>query len=128
MKRAPRLVVGLIMSVGFGAVAAHAAVLPVSTARVGTGDGAVSGCDPDGVSVAYTDVFDTSAADYRTTSVTVSGIAGSCAGRSLAITIRADTGAALWQGTTTVTSASASLSVPSLPSASIAGWAATLTG
>ena len=126
-----RLAVALPLTAGFGLVTAHAALLPVSSARVGAGEGIVAACDTDGVSVAYTNVFDTTIADYRTTGVTVSGLAAACTGRVLSVTIRSSVDASLWQGSATVAASSVAMSVPSVPlvrSAAIAGWAVTVTG
>lgn len=113
---------------GLGVMSAAASLLPVTSARLASGDGAVPSCDPDGVDVSYTSAFDTAVADYRTTAVTVSGIHADCAGRALNVTVRAAGGAALWVGAGTVAGTSMTLSATPIRSSAIAGWAVSITG
>jgi hypothetical protein len=123
-----KLAVGVVLSLGLGTTTAFAAHLTTSTSKVGADHKTVAACDSDGVTVAYTNGYDTTAADYRTTAVTVSGINSACTGETLTVTIRNSSGASLWQGSATVSSTSSTISTGSLVSSSIAGWAVAISG
>lgn len=113
----------------FAIVSAAASMLPFASATVGAGDGATSVCDPDGVIVAYTNSFDTSVADYRTSAATITGINSACNGKALSLTVANASASPFWQTTTTVTATTMTLTPPtSLQSSAIARWAVSITG
>ncbi len=113
----------------FAVASASASMLPFASAAVGAGDGATAVCDPDGVTVTYTNSFDTSAADYRTSAATIAGIATTCTGQALSLTIANASGSPIWQATTTVTATTITLTPPAaLQSSAIARWAVSITG
>ena len=129
MKLLRRLTVAAGACALLGVAAASASVIPFASAALGAGDGTVAACDTDGVAIAFTSAFDTTAADYRTSAVTVSGIATGCAGKTLSLTVTSGTGTALWQTTAAVTATSLTLNPPTpLQSSAIAGWAVSITG
>lgn len=128
MTRMRRVLAAAAACAAFSVATAAASQIPFSTARVASGNTNVFACDPDGVTVTYTNAYDTAAADYRTTTVNVSGIAAACVGRTLSVTVRSTT-AVLFQRSTTVTGTSMALAATTpLVSSSIAGWAAAVTG
>ena len=94
----------------FGGVIASAATLgTISNASLGSGVQTVASCDTDGVTVAYTNTFDSTSGRYRVGSVTISGInvaVGGCVGKTLSITLKDSTQAAQGSGTGAVATAS----------------------
>jgi len=128
MTRLRRLVVAAGFCAVYGLVSASASLMPVSSAGLGAGDGIVSPCGTGGVTVSYTSAFDATVADYRTTAVTVAGLAPACVGQSLKVTVRAATGASLFQGSATVAGSSATIAATPFTSSAVAGWAVTVTG
>lgn len=80
-----KLLIGLIAgSAVFAAVFGAAASLGgVSSTSLGAGNTTVAPCDADGVTTSYAVAFD--AAGYKISTVTVSGIAAGCSGKSLSI-------------------------------------------
>lgn len=84
-RRAAILLLGLG---GFGLAAASAASLGTLTiASLGATNGTVTSCDTNGVTVRYTNAFDTTAHLYATTAVQVRGINAACRGKSLQLTL-----------------------------------------
>ena len=131
MTRYRAAVVALGLCAAFGLSSASASLMPVASRRLAAGSGAVPRCDVDGVTVSYTNAFDTVAADYRTTAVTVANINTACAGMVLKVTVRAATGVSLFGGSATVPAAPATsltISTPPLTSSSVGGWAVAVTG
>jgi hypothetical protein len=92
-----KLLIGLIAgSAVFAAVFGAAASLgTVGSTSLGAGNTDVSSCDTDGVNTSYAVAFD--AAGYKVSTVTVSGIAAGCSGKSLSIQL-VDTNGALTGG------------------------------
>jgi hypothetical protein len=125
---ARKLAIVVMLALACGVTTAFAAKLPTSSTKVGAGNKAIAACDSDGVTVAYTNAYDTTAADYRTSAVTVSNINTACNGETLTVTIRNSSGTSLWQGSTTVSSTSATISTSSIVASSIAGWAVAVSG
>jgi hypothetical protein len=112
----------------FAVTSASASMLPAASAPLGAGDVTNAPCDPDRLTVAYTNQFDVSVADYRTSAATVSGIATACNGQTLDFTIADARGDPLWQTTATVNATTMTLTPPAtLPSAAIAHWAVVIT-
>lgn len=98
--------IALAISLGvatFGLYTASAASLGGLTAKnLGADDNVVASCDTDGVTVAYTNAYDATAGLYKTSVVTVSGIAAACNGQTMSITLKDATGVSLGNGTATV--------------------------
>lgn len=101
----------------FGAVFAAAASLGgITSGNVGADNAAVASCDTDGVSTSYASSWDATDKRYEVTSVTVSGIANACDGKSLSVSLTDSAGAQIGTGSVTIptdalaTNASVSLS------------------
>ena len=76
----------------FGLAAASAASLGgLTSATLGADNGAVTSCDSDGVTLAYTNTYNAVSGKYETTTVTVSGMAAACTGKTLSITLASAT-------------------------------------
>jgi hypothetical protein len=73
----------LVLGTVFLSVFGFAATLGVSAGGIGAGSGSVGSCDSDGVSTTYADAWDTTDKRYEVTTVTVSGIANACDGKTL---------------------------------------------
>jgi hypothetical protein len=100
----------------FGAVFASAASLGgITSGQVGADDAAVTSCDTDGVTTAYTTSWDGTDDRYEVTSVTVSGIAAACTTKTLSVSLTDGTGQ-IGSGTGTVVGTS--LAVTMSPAAS----------
>jgi hypothetical protein len=100
----------------FGAVFASAASLGgITSGQVGADDAAVTSCDTDGVTTAYTTSWDATDDRYEVTTVTVSGIAVACATKTLSVSLTDGTNQ-IGSGTGTVVGTS--LAVTMSPSAS----------
>jgi hypothetical protein len=90
-KRRKRMVAAIIAgAAALGVVGASAASLGgITSNSLGADTTVVASCDTDGVTLGV----------YRTTTVTVSGIAAACAGKALALTLKDSGGASLASGT-----------------------------
>ena len=122
MKRLALLVAlgctGLVMS-----VSASAATMPTSTTAVAGGSAAVLSCDSDG----FTPTFTTSGG--RVTSVTVAGIAATCNGGLLYVTLTQGSASVASGGPVTIDSVSKVVSLTGSPFASnVDGMKAVVTG
>ena len=107
----------LLLGIGaFGLAAASAASLGgLTSSSLGADNGAVTSCDTDGVSIAYgAPAYDAASGVYKVSTVTVSGIAVGCAGKTVAVTLSDAANASLGSGTAVIagTSASITLSAP----------------
>jgi hypothetical protein len=111
--RRKRIAVAILAgAAALGVVGASAASLGgITSNSLGADTAVVGSCDSDGVTLAYTNAYDAALGRYQTTSVGVSGIAATCAGKSLSLTLKDATGVSLGSGTV----------------ASIAGTTATIT-
>jgi len=76
---------GIAAVVGVTVWAAAASLTVNSTSTVGAGSGTVSSCDTDGVTPAYTTSYDTGDGRFEVGTVTVSGIAVGCNGKTIAV-------------------------------------------
>ena len=87
-KNKKRAALAIVLGVvTFGVVAASAASLGgLSGASLGAEDVSVTGCDANGVTVAYTSAFTTGT--YKVTAVTLSGVDAACTGKALKLTLR----------------------------------------
>lgn len=94
----------LLLGVGaFGlAVASAASLGGLTTNTLGAENGAVGSCDTDGVTLSYTNTYDATSGLYRVSSVTVSGIAAGCTGKTLNVTLRDSGNASLGSGSAAV--------------------------
>ena len=89
----------------FAAVGASAASLGgITASTLGADKATVTSCDTDGVGVSFTNAYDATllpvsiVGGYKTTTVTVTGIAAACTGKSLNLTVKDSTGASLGNG------------------------------
>lgn len=95
-----RLAVAVVSgAVVFGFAFAFAAALDLGSQNLAAGDRAVTSCDPDGVVATY--AVGHSAAGYTVPSVTVTGIATTCNGQTVGVTLTDGAGASLGSGTAT---------------------------
>ena len=97
-----------------GGVLASAASLGVTGNTLGAGTVVIASCDTDGVTLRYTHTYVAAVpainpGSYRTSGVTISGIAPACSGKALDITLKDSTGASLGSGNV------ASIVAPVLP-------------
>jgi hypothetical protein len=113
-----------------GVAGASAASLGgVTSNSLGADVGVVASCDTDGVTVAYTNVYDATAGAYKTTTVAVSGINTACNGKAISLTLKDATGAALGTGSGTVTTGAASITLsPTALASSVTGAAVVISG
>lgn len=100
----------LAATVAFGALTASAAPLGGLSSTLVWSAPSKAACDPDGTALAYTNVYDAASNDYRTTAVTLSGVASPCSGKAFQLTL-SDGTASLSASTGTVTLASGSQTV-----------------
>ncbi|HBX79084.1 MAG TPA: hypothetical protein DEG43_15685 [Acidimicrobiaceae bacterium] len=131
--RRPRRSVALLVGLAtFGLVGASAASLGGITSRnLGADAAAVTSCDTDGVTLAFTNTYDATLGRYQTTAATVSGIAAGCAGKSLALTLKDASGGSLASGTVPSivgTSAAVSFTSPGANATLVVGAALVITG
>ena len=115
----------------FGLMAASASTLGgVNSASVGADQTIVASCDSDGINMAYSNTYDSAANAYKTTAVTLSGVAAACEGKAFNIALSNGT-APVAEVTGTIRQSSGtqvvSLSAP-VDSASIAKAALAITG
>jgi hypothetical protein len=95
------LVAGLATVAVSGAVFAFAASLTVTSGSLGAGSAAVSSCTS-GVTTSY-NLGTATSAGYPVTSVAVSGVAASCQGKVMSVSLRDSTGnTVLGSGTATL--------------------------
>ena len=108
---------------------AAASLLTVTAKGLASGNGTVARCDTNGVAIAYTNSYDSTTADYRTTTVTVSEIDSGCTGAIIELTIRKTTGAAIYQASATIAGTTLTFTPsPTIVPTQIAGWAVDIKG
>ena len=114
----------------FGVVGAAAASLGgLGGKNLGADDSVVASCDTDGVSIAYTNAYDATSGLYKVTSVTVSGIAATCSGQSMSVTLRDTANVSLGTGTAIVAGTSQAVAIAPTASAKlVTGAAVVITG
>jgi hypothetical protein len=112
------------------AVASAASLGPMSSKSLGAGDTVVQSCDEDGLAVAYTNSYDNATGKYRTTGVSITGLADACDGLTIAVTLRDGSKVAVASGTATASKLSPTQSVAVTPVAAetVAGAAIVITG
>jgi hypothetical protein len=110
----------LISLLVFGGVFATANTLNgITSAKVSADNTTVASCDPDGVSTSYGTAWDATDKRYNVTSVTVSGVADTCDGQTLNVSLTDSTGAQIGSGSVAIpTSAATSFPVPLTTAAS----------
>ena len=94
----------------------------VGLRHLGAADAAIGRCDPDGVTVAYTNTFDTAASEYRVTSILVSGVHTACAGRTLLLTVKNSSGVGIYSASA-VAAPSVTFSPTPFAASAVAGYA-----
>jgi hypothetical protein len=117
----------LLVAVAMGvpcSLAAASALQGVSSAQVGDGSDVVNACDSDGFTISYT------TSGGNVTSVTVGGIASTCNGGSLKVTVVDGSRTSVASGgPVTVSGSTATVSVsPNPPGATPAGVDVSITG
>ena len=84
----------------------------VTSSAVGADNVAVTACDSDGVSSAYTTGWDSTDKRYEVTAVTVSGVSDTCDGQTLSVSLTDTAGVQLGTGSVSIpTSAATSFGV-----------------
>jgi hypothetical protein len=89
-RRSARRKVVAITVVGLGIAGlglASAAQLNLTSGALGAGTRVVASCDSDGVGVAFSNAFDTTAKGYGVTEVKLTGIDAACANQAVKITL-----------------------------------------
>jgi len=96
-----RTVLALMVSLAvFGGLYAMAASLGgITSDNVSADSTVVASCDTDGVTAAYVTAWDATDKRYEITSVTVGGVADTCDGRTLSVSLTDPTGAQIGSGT-----------------------------
>jgi hypothetical protein len=109
-----RLILALLASLTvFGGLYAMAASLGgISSGNVGADSTVVASCDTDGVSTTYGTAWSGTDKRYNITSVTVQGVADTCDGATLSVSLTDSTGAQIGTGSLVIpTSAATSFAV-----------------
>jgi hypothetical protein len=89
-----RLLIGVLAAAStFATVFGMAASLNMSADALGASSAAVSACDANGITTSYADAWDTTDNRYEVSTVTVGGIADSCNGKDVKVTLTDNTGA-----------------------------------
>jgi hypothetical protein len=105
MAKRRHVLAGVAALATFGAVLASAATIGgVSADSLGADTSVVASCDTDGVNLSYGS-FTLSGGAYKVGSVTVSGIAATCNGKAIRVTL-SDAGGSLGEATGTVSGTS----------------------
>ena len=119
-----RTILALLASLAvFASLYAMAASLGgITSDNVGADSTVVASCDTDGVTAAYVTAWDATDKRYEITSVTVGGVADTCDGRTLSVSLTDTTGVQIGSGslvlpTSGATSFSVTMSTP--PSAKL---------
>lgn len=129
IKRRKALAV-IIPALLIGVAGASAASLGgITSPSLGADTATVSSCDTDGVTLAYTNTYDSTLGRYQTTTVAVSGINTSCNTKTLSITLKDSSNASLGSGSATVSAGAATvtLSGSGANAASVTGAAVIIT-
>jgi hypothetical protein len=82
-------IVAAVAALGtFGVLTASAASLGgLTSTSLGADETVVAACDADGIALTYANGYDTATSSYRTTAVTMSGVAAACADKSFRLTL-----------------------------------------
>ncbi|MGI9113142.1 MAG: hypothetical protein ACR2GT_13270 [Gaiellaceae bacterium] len=115
------LIATLIALASFTGIYAMASTLGgVTSAKVGADNVAVASCDTDGVTSAYTTAWDTTDKRYEVTAVTVSGVADTCDGQTLSVSLTDSAGVQIGAGSTAIPTSVATSFAVTLTTASSA--------
>ncbi len=115
------LIAALIALASFTGIYAMASTLGgVTSAKVGADNVAVASCDTDGVTSAYTTAWDTTDKRYEVTAVTVSGVADTCDGQTLSVSLTDSAGVQIGAGSTAIPTSVATSFAVTLTTASSA--------
>jgi len=99
------IIAAIVALVVFSTVYAMAASLGgVTSSAVGADNVAVTSCDSDGVSSAYTTAWDATDKRYEVTAVTVSGVSDTCDGQTLSVSLTDSAGVQLGTGSVSIPS------------------------
>lgn len=94
--------------VAFGAALAMAATLGgVTSTKIGADNVAVAGCDIDGVTTSYTPAWDATDKRYEITTVTVAGVADTCDGQTINVSLTDSTGIQIGSGSVAIPASTA---------------------
>jgi uncharacterized membrane-anchored protein len=99
-----RTILALLASLAvFGSLYAMAASLGgITSSKVGADSTVVASCDTDGVTTAYTTAWDATDKRYEISAVTVGGVADTCDGETLSVSLTDSTGAQIGTGTVAI--------------------------
>lgn len=115
----------------FGFLTASASTLGgVSSAGVGADQTIVAACDNDGIALDYTTTYNANTNSYRTSAVTLSGVAAACQGKTYKVAL-SDGAAAVSEvtGTVALTAGSQTIALPTpVDSKNVAKAALAITG
>lgn len=122
-------VVGTLAAFGF--LTASASTLGgVNSASIGADQTVVASCDSDGIALAYTNSYDGSTNSYRTSAVTMSGVAAACQGKAYKIALSdGTTSLGEVSGAVALTAGSQTVTLPApIDSKNVAKAALAITG
>jgi hypothetical protein len=126
-----RLTIALVGATALGAVVASAASLGgLTSSSLGANDTIVASCDTDGMTIGYTNAYDSSTGKYRTSAATITGIAPACVGQSLSIVLRDAGGLSIGAGGGAVVAGPSQTFAmsPSAAAEAVTGAAVVITG
>lgn len=106
LRRTPLVAAVAALVVGGSVYAAAASLGGITSDSVGADDSALTSCDSDGVSTAYTTAWDAVDERYEITEVTVSGIDVACNGLNAYVTLTDAGGAQISAGTSAINATS----------------------
>lgn len=109
-----RIIVALVIGAAVsGGVFASATTLGgVNATSLGANNAAVTACDADGVASTYGTTYNATTKKYDATSVTVTGIAAGCVGKTIKFTLVNAAGTSLFEGSKAVAATSEAFTVP----------------
>ena len=111
MTRRGRIAIAVVVPACLlGLSAAAAATLGgITSPSLGADVVTVASCDTDGVTLAYTNSYDSSVGRYQTTAVAVSSINSACNTKAISLTLKDSAGASLASGSSTVAAGAATI-------------------
>lgn len=103
-----RLLVGCVVATAvFAAVFGAAATMGLTPDGLGANNAGVSACDGNGVTTSYANTWDATDNRYEVTNVTVKGVADTCDGLTLKVTLASAANADIGNGTMTIPTSAA---------------------
>jgi uncharacterized membrane-anchored protein len=117
-----RTILALLVSLAvFGSLYVMAATLGgITSSKVGADNTVVASCDTDGVTTSYATSWDATDKRYEITSVTVAGVADTCDGETLSVSLTDSTGAQIGTGSVAIPSSAATSFAVSMSTAASA--------